>query len=388
MARITKAKRTVGVPLIVEGLFSFKLGGSERVAADLALECMRRGYRVLCFAFYGSEGPVRRELEAAGVECLNLNYLERTRFIRRFTYQAALFRFFRSRKVDVVHIHHATSLILGVLPARWAGVRRIVMTEHSTIEFKTMPTYRRQSRRYCRFADAISVIHPSMEPYFLSELAVPAAKLHYVPNGIRLQQRNTAERLGLRRELGVDDKNFLWMYAGRLAPVKDLPTLLRAFAATRTKTNDKFRLALAGDGDERTSLEQLCGSLGLSTVVSFLGPRTDVPRLMSAADGFVMSSLSEGLPMVLLEAMAARVPCVATAVGGIPELFSGGAGLVVPPGDPLRFADSLLELAADPARRRRMSEIGFAKVAATNNLDRVVDQYLELFGLPTRWPAA
>ena len=92
--------------------------------------------------------------------------------------------------------------------------------------------------------------------------------------------------------------------------------------------------------------------------------------------------------MVLLEAMAAQVPCVATAVGGIPELFAGGAGLLAPPGDPARLAAALLELAADPDQRRRISEAALAKVGATNNLDRVVDQYLELFGLPTRWPAA
>ena len=90
--------------------------------------------------------------------------------------------------------------------------------------------------------------------------------------------------------------------------------------------------------------------------------------------------------MVLLEAMAAQVPCVATSVGGIPELFSAGVGMLVAPGDHLGLADKLLALVADPERRRRMSEAGFAKVSATNNLDRVVDQYLDLFGLPRRWP--
>jgi glycosyltransferase involved in cell wall biosynthesis len=177
------------------------------------------------------------------------------------------------------------------------------------------------------------------------------------------------------------------MYAGRLASVKDLATLIRGFAEARARAQQRFRLALIGDGDQRATLRELCHSLELDGAVSFLGARNDVPRLMIAADGFAMSSLSEGLPMVLLEAMGAQVPCVATAVGGIPELFSGGAGVLVPPGDPARFAAALLELAADPDRRRRISENGFAKVAGTNNLERVVDQYLELFELPTRWPA-
>jgi glycosyltransferase involved in cell wall biosynthesis len=382
----TASMKSSDAPVIVEGLFSFELGGSERVGADIALECVRRGYRVLCFAFYGSDGPVRRELEAGGVECLDHNYLSRTRFVRRFTYRRALFRFLRSYKAHAIHIHHCTSLILGALPARWAGVHRIVMTEHSLMELRAWPSYRRQSRRYCRFVDAVTVIHPSLEGFFRSELRVPAERLHYIPNGVRLQRRDPTERSRIRRELGVADDEFLWIYAGRMARIKDLSTLIQAFAAARSKALQSFKLALIGDGDQREGLEQLCHSLNLGSAVSFLGARTDVPRLVQAADGFALSSLSEGLPMVLLEAMAAHVPCVATAVGGIPELFAGNAGLLVAPGDPMLLSRSLLELASDPILRQQISEAGFAKVAATNDLDRVVDQYLELFGLPHRWP--
>jgi glycosyltransferase involved in cell wall biosynthesis len=372
-------------PLIVEGLFSFQVGGSERVAADVALECVRRGYRVLCFAFYDSEGPTRRALEAGGVECVDLNYLKRARYLRRFTYQLALFRFLRRRNAHAVHIHHATSLILGALPARLAGVPRVIMTEHSIIEFQTMPKYRRQSRRYCRFADAISVIHPSMEPYFLEELGVPPERLFYIPNGVRLLKSEPGERSRLRRELGISEDDFLLMSAGRLAAVKDLGTLIKAFAIAREPSIARLRLVIIGDGPERAMLEGLCRSLQLDTVISFLGVRADVPCLMQAADGFAMSSLSEGLPMVLLEAMAARVPCVATSVGGIPELFSGGAGVLVAPKDATGLADALLKLTVDPGQRHRMAEAAFAKIADSNDLNRVVDEYLRLFELPPRW---
>jgi glycosyltransferase involved in cell wall biosynthesis len=386
MAVKIHAPPDVHPPLIAVGLFSYQVGGSERVGADVALECMRRGYRVLCFAFYDSDGPIRRELEGQGVECLDMNYLKRLRVVRRFTYQLALFRFFRRRKVHAIHIHHATSLILAALAARCARVPRVIMTEHSIVEFQSMPKYRRQSRRFCRFADAITVIHPSMEPYFRSELRVPPARLHYIPNGVRMLPGDALERSRLRRELGVANEEFLWMYAGRLAPVKDLGTLIRAFSIARLRSAGRLKLVIIGGGAERAPLEELCRSLDLNAVISFLGTRADVLRLMQAADGFVMSSLSEGLPLVLLEAMTARVPCVATSVGGIPELFSGGAGLLVPPQDPDGLANAMLKLAADPDERRRMSEVGFNKVAARNALDRVVDQYLRLFGLPPRWP--
>jgi glycosyltransferase involved in cell wall biosynthesis len=89
--------------------------------------------------------------------------------------------------------------------------------------------------------------------------------------------------------------------------------------------------------------------------------------------------------MVLLEAMAARVPCVATSVGGIPELFSGGAGVLVAPKDATGLADALLKLTVDPGQRHRMAEAAFAKIADSNDLNRVVDEYLRLFELPPRW---
>jgi glycosyltransferase involved in cell wall biosynthesis len=376
---------TDATPLIAVGLFSYQIGGSERVGVDVALECVRRGYRVLCFAFYDSNGPMRAELEARGVECLDMNYLSRMRFVRRFSYQLALFRFFRRRNVHAVHIHHATSLILAGLAARAARVARVVMTEHSIIEFQTKPTYRRQSRRYCRFAHAISVIHPSMEAYFRSELRVPAARLRYIPNGVRLLGSDPVERSELRRVLGIEESEFLWMFAGRLAPVKDVGTLIRAFAIVRGGSGDRSRLVIIGDGQERGALEQLCRALELNGVISFVGERAEVPRLMQAADGFAMSSLSEGLPMVLLEAMAARVPCVATSVGGIPELFSGGAGLLAAPQDAAGLADAMRLLSTDPERRRALVGAGFAKIAASNDLERVVEQYLDLFELPARW---
>jgi len=375
-------------PVIVEGLFSYQLGGSERVGADVALECARRGYRVICFAFYGSDGPIRLELERAGIRCFDLNYLSRPRFIRRFTYQATLVRFLRQQNAYAIHIHHSTSLILGVLAARIAGAKSIVMTEHSLLELQTMPKYQRQSRRYCRFANAISVVHPSQESFFLSVLKVPREKLHYVPNGVRISQPSVARRVALRTALGATEDTFVWMFAGRLATVKGLPDLIHAFAIARARNNPQFRLVLIGDGTERAALEHLCQSLSLGEAVSFLGFRSDVPALLEAADGFVMSSLSEGVPMVLLEAMAARIPCIATAVGGIPELLGDGAGHLVPASNPNRLAEAMLALAGEPEERKRLSQVAFSKVAATNDLDKVVDRYLELFGLPAKWPMA
>jgi glycosyltransferase involved in cell wall biosynthesis len=384
MASTTEPEMT-DAPLIAEGLYSFQIGGSERVGVDLAIEFMRRGYRVLCFAFYDSDGPMRALAESAGVRCIDFNYLRRRWGVRRLTYQAALYRLLKREGVRALHVQHATSLILSGLPAAAARIPRVVMTEHSVHQFVEQPSYGRSTTRYSRFADAVTLVDARQVSYFRDELHVPQAKLHYVANGVRLRGDDPELRCRIRRELGVPDDAFVLLYAGRLQPIKDLGTLLRAAARVRC-VHGSLRVVLAGDGPERAQLERVAGELELRDTVSFLGARSDVAALLAGADGFVMTSLSEGLPMALLEAMASGVPCIATAVGGIPELFAGEAGLLTPVGDDAAIAAAVERVIGDAALRRALSERGRAKVAQEHDLDAIVTRYLALLGLPPRWP--
>jgi len=387
MASDTEAA-VVEAPLIAEGLYSFQIGGSERVGVDLAIEFKRRGYRVLCFAFYDSDGPMRRIAESAGIRCLDFNYLRRPWGVRRLTYQVALYRLLKREGVRALHVQHATALILSGLPATAARIPRVVMTEHSLHQFIEQPSYRRNAARYSRLADAVTLVDPRQVSYFRDELRVPQSKLYHIANGVRLRRDDPELRGRMRRELGVADNAFLLLYAGRLQPIKDLPTLLRAAVRIRTADAVAVRVMLAGDGPERAQLERASCELGLRDTVTFLGARSDVTSLLAAADAFVMTSLSEGLPMALLEAMASGVPCIATAVGGIPELFSGDAGLLAPVGDDAAIAASIGRVIGDPELRRALSERGRATVAQRYDLDAIVTRYLALLGLPERWPAA
>ena len=375
-------------PVIAEGLFSFQIGGSERVGADLAIEFHRRGYRVLSFAFYDSDGPIRAELEARGIACVDLNYTTRHRLTRRLTYQLEFRRFLRREKVRALHVHHATALILCGLPARLAGVPRVVMTEHALHQLQERPAYRQSSRRYCRTAHAITAVHPGIADYFHDELAVPRERLHFVPNGVRMPQKDTAAYHRLRATLGVPPDCFLFVFVGRLHPAKDLSTLLRATAALPPSARAQTRVILIGDGAERARLETECRSLGLTGTLEFLGARTDATTLLGAADGFIMTSITEGLPMALLEAMAAGLPCISTAVGGIPELLADGAGLLAPSGDPAAIAQAMITLMRDAPLRLQLGGQARRKVAASNDLDQVATAYLALLGLPPRWPVA
>jgi glycosyltransferase involved in cell wall biosynthesis len=373
------------VPVIAEVLFSYQIGGSERVGVDLAVEFKRRGYQVVCFAVHDSDGPMRVELERAGIRCLELNYDRYTGIgvLRRLRYMWACWRLLRRERISALHVHHTGSLVLCGIPARLARVPRIVLTEHAVDHLKELPRWRIAC--YCRAARDITVVEPAQAQYFHSQFRVPRDRLHHVANGTRLRTSATADAIRHAREklaLGADE--FAYIYVGRLSPEKDLGTLLEAFATLPADVRDRSRLYLVGDGSERASLETRRDSLGLLARVTLLGARSDVAEILTAADAFVMSSRSEGLPMVLLEAMVAGVPCVATAVGGIPGLFGGDRGVCVRPQDSAALAAAMASIARSPELRARLVANALDHVRKHHAFDAIVDRYLHLLGLPPR----
>jgi glycosyltransferase involved in cell wall biosynthesis len=378
-----------GVPTIAEGLFSYQIGGSERVGADLAIEFKHRGYHVVCFAVHGSDGPMRAELERHGVRCLDMNY---DKFIgigilRRLRYLWACWRMLRRERIRALHVHHAGTLILCGIPARLAQVPRIVMTEHALDQLKEQPGYRASAAYYCRCATDITVVEPAQVDFFHAQLGVSRNRVHHVANGTRLPPVRTAEAVRrMRQSLAISTDDFAYFYVGRLSPEKDLGTLLEAFAALPADVFGRSRLYLVGDGSERQHLEARRESLGLAGRATFLGARGDVAEILMAADAFVMSSKAEGLPMVLLEAMAAKVPCVATEVGGIPKLFADERGLLVPPQDSARLAAAMAAIARSPGLRARLVANAFENLRKHHSFEAIVDQYLHLLGLPPTVP--
>jgi glycosyltransferase involved in cell wall biosynthesis len=371
-----------GAPVIAEGLFSYQIGGSEKIGVELALDFKRRGYPVVCFAFHGSTGPMRTELERAGIRCLDVNYDHYSGVFKRPRYLRDIWRMLRRERIHALHVHHAGALILCGIPAWLARVRTVLMTEHGLHQLREQPRYRRSARYYCRYATDITVVEPTQSDYFHEILAVPRHRLHYVANGTRVPVGDAEYIRRTRRQLGLADGEFAFFYAGRLHAEKDLGTLLEAFAALPAEVLGRSRLYLAGEGNERASLEATRDTLRLGERVVFLGPRGDVAELLLAADAFVMSSKTEGLPMVLLEAMAAQVPCVATAVGGIPKLFAGERGLAVTPRDAAALAAAMASIARSPELRARLVANALENLRRNHSFEAMVDRYLQLLGLP------
>ncbi len=370
------------VPVIAEGLFSFQIGGSERVGIDLALEFKRRGYEVVCFAFQDSDGPMRTELERSGVRCLDMNYGNFRGPLRWIRYQWHFWRMLRRERIRALHVHHHGALVLCGIPARLARIPRVVMTEHGLQALQERPRARKLAAQFSRYATAITVVEPAQAVYFHTVLGVATDKLFCIANGVRVRTRSEEAVKRMRRALGIPPEEFTFFYVGRLNAVKDLGTLMDAFATLGDDVFTRARLYMVGEGPERAMLETKRAALALDDKVVLLGARDDVLDLLMAADALVMSSNSEGLPMALLEAMAAGVPCVATAVGGIPALFGQDRGLLVRAQDASELARAMAALARSPEMRAGLVANARENLTRNHTVDSIVDRYLELLGLP------
>jgi glycosyltransferase involved in cell wall biosynthesis len=206
-----------------------------------------------------------------------------------------------------------------------------------------------------------------------------------ISNGVATAANvNARQRQALREDLGLADKRRYLVNVARQHPIKDHATLLKAYYHVSRNYGD-VDLLLVGDGPLRRDLHELAVTLGIKERVHFLGVRNDVPNLLRLADAFVLTSLSEAASLTILEAMAASLPVVVTAVGGNPEIVRHGVeGLLVPPGDSVRLAEALHLLLSGTGRATAMGRAGAERVRKYYQLEHTVLQYRALYGRLTR----
>ncbi len=359
---------------IAHVLLSLCVGGGERMALLLAGQQVRHGHRVLLVSLEGLEGgTLGPEFEAAGVTVARVPKRPRGFDATLFPRLAALFR---RERVDVVHTHNNLPLIYASLPGRLCGAG-VIHTEHGRHPDAAHRLWMRRAaaaaaHRYVAVSDATA-------DYAREIRAAAGGKLRVILNGTDVPQfaRDEAARAAWRARWGAGDGETVVGTVGRMAAVKDHALLLRAMAPL---ARDGARLVIAGDGPEREATTRLAAELGIAERVSFLGEIRDVASMLSALDVFVLSSRSEGLPMVLAEAMAASLPVVATAVGGVPRVvMAGESGFLVPASDEAALRDKIAVLAQDPAMRRRFGERGLALARERYSLERMHDEYMSAY---------
>lgn len=294
----------------------------------------------------------------------------------------------KEQRCDVVHGHNWGGLVDTVLAAKLTRLKAVLHTQHGMdYGFTDAPDHLRSRLRTlaktiaCRGISRIATVSEEVAQMVTREWGMPAARVSVVHNGVRVPPLDQGHemRAHWRRELSIGDDEVLIGTVATFRPVKDLHTLLEATACV-VKVKPEARLVLFGDGPLRADLTATIERLGLGSVVRLPGWRRDATQLLPAMDVFVLSSVSEGISLALLEAMAAGVPVVATRVGGNVEVLNDPCtGLLVPPRSPADLADAILRLIDDPVQRRQLSAGGRRRVEAAFSLKRMVNEYERLY---------
>jgi glycosyltransferase involved in cell wall biosynthesis len=357
---------------IVHVLSSYGVGGQERVALDLAIGQRARGHRVSVISLAPPpDGAMAKEFEDAGIE---VGRVPKGSGGIDPTLVPRLVRAFRRREADVVHTHNPLPLIYGAPAARLVGARAI-HTKHGINPGSR--GHRLLRRAAAQLVHAFVAVSDTTEAQARAQHDAPLNKLHTIANGIRLDRYapDANARSEVRVELGLGDA---WVVGtvGRLDQYKNQALLVRAMAPL---LSSRVRLVIVGEGDNRAEVEAAVAKLPQPRWVVVTGRRMDVPRLVHAFDVFALTSKSEGLPLVVPEAMAAGLPIVATAVGGLPSVIDDHeTGLLVPV-EEAALAAALAELERDRDLAKRMGAKARETALARYDYGRMVDAYLALY---------
>jgi glycosyltransferase involved in cell wall biosynthesis len=295
-----------------------------------------------------------------------------------------LLRLMRRERFDVVQTSAAKASLFGRLAARLARVPVVIFTAHGFPFHDFMPLLprlglrmlERVMSRWC--TDMVVSVSEVDRRAAVAEGIVPPERIITIQNGIDLGGP-VAARAAARESLGLAPEGPVVGIVGRLAPQKAPADFLRA-AALIAREVPAATFLVVGDGPLRSDLERLAGELGLDRQVRFLGFRDDVPRVLAALDVFALTSLWEGLPFTVLEAMRAGTPVVATEVNGVSDVVEHGrTGLLARPRDTAQLAAHVIALLKDPGRARVMGEAGQRRVRQRFDVDRMVSELSDLY---------
>jgi glycosyltransferase involved in cell wall biosynthesis len=344
-------------------------GGAQSYVRDLVPALVERFDVVV--AAHGS-GPLRAAVAGAGARFVPLRHVRRSISTRDLLGLAELVRLFRRERPDLVH---ANSSKAGVLARIAAGITRVpvrVFTAHgwafSSAAAGSARLYLWADRLVRPLTTTVICVSESERSAGLAARTCSPDRTVVIHNAVEVDAAQQATPGGSPMRI---------VSVGRLAPPKDFGTLLRAVARLRA---DDVATTLLGDGPDRPRLEAEIAELGLAGSVTLAGDVPDVATRLAGADVFVLSSCSEGMPISVLEAMAAGLPVVATDVGGLREVVEDGVtGFLVPAGDARALGERLAQLEADPALRCELGAAARRRAAADFALPGWRRRHVELY---------
>jgi glycosyltransferase involved in cell wall biosynthesis len=360
-------------PRVLQLVLSLSPGGTERLVIEICRRLSGGAHMSVCCL--DEPGAWASDLTQEGIEVTSLG--------RRGGFEPSLARAIARvvdrQRIDIIHSHHYSPFVYSALAKLLRPAVGLVFTEHGRLS-DAPPSMKRRvvNPLLSKLPNAICAVSQDLRQHLIDS-GFPARRIEVVYNGVPdLPPPTPCTRRGVRASLGVPDDDTLILSIGRLDPVKNFPLLLCAFANVLRRDPNVW-LAIVGDGPERADLEQQVRDLSLYEHVKFTGYRQDVSGLLAAADVYVNSSVFEGVSLTILEAMAAGLPVVATAVGGNPEVVAHERTGLLASSASASIADAIHRLAVDDQLRRRFGAAGRARVAQDFSMDRMMARYAELY---------
>jgi glycosyltransferase involved in cell wall biosynthesis len=350
------------------------MGGAEVLAAQLARQ-LSNEYRIV-FVCLDDLGSLGEGLRAEGFTVIVLN--------RRQGWDWQLPRnlatFWRREKVDLVQAHQYTPFFYCLVSRLFYRRPAVLFTEHG----RHYPDFRRPKRVFANRLlmerrDRVVAVGHAVRQALIDNEGFPPQRVGVIYNGIDLRGQHSTKRGAVRFELGLGANDLVILQVARLDYLKDHQTAIRAMELV-TAPCPQAHLLLVGEGPQRATIEIAVRERRLESHVHLLGLRTDVARLLWAADLFLLTSISEGIPLTIIEAMAAGLPVVATRVGGVTEMVENGlTGFLAPTGDDRAVADAILRLVADAELRHEMGRRGQARGSELFSAGKMHTAYAQLY---------
>ena len=349
-------------------------GGTQRLVIEMSKHLRQQSDVQVCCL--DDQGAWADELLELGIPVVALGRQPGV----RPALAAQVARLARLHDLDVLHCHHYSPFVYGALAARLCPGLRLVYTEHGR-DSDSPPSRKRRLANLLlsRVPGRFFAVSEELRTHMLAE-GFQSDGVEVIYNGIDPGPPPApADQAAARRILCLPLDALVVGTVARLAPVKDLTTLVEAFA-TLSRALAEAVLVVIGDGPELERLETVARETGIESRINFTGARNDARRLLPAFDVYANTSVTEGVSVTILEAMAAGLPVVATRVGGTPEVVvAEETDLLVPAREPALLAESLHRLAGDSDLRRRLGAAGYERVSRKFTLEEMVGHYLRIY---------
>jgi len=354
---------------------TFENESDRRIALTLARALNPKQFEIYAACMFKG-GPLANEFRQCCKEVVSFNM--RNIFDARVIYR--IYSFLKKNRIRILHTHLLRSDLYGGLAGKLAGLPIILSTKHNmnsyTAQGKLIHSFLFRLSSY--FPTHIIAVSEALKSYFISMIHVKREKIFLIHNGIPIDKFSSEFNIHTADKLNSSNTSFKVGFLGRLVREKGLAYLLHAFHQLNAK--DNLTLFIVGEGPQKTFLQKLCRKLEITDNVQFLGYRTDIEHILSLLDLVVLPSISEGLPMVLLEALSAAKPVIATRVGGIPEIIKHGkTGILIPPRDAAAISQAIMQIIQNPTLARTLARNGHRFVKNNFNQAKMIKQYNRIY---------